>query len=77
MIYLLLAILSSAMIAILMRISSHRISANLSMLAVMGRQIRVYQVLIGFRYHPFVFLFPKVRFFHNRGTYGRLIVSLL
>ena len=34
MIYLLLAILSSAMIAILMRISSHRISANLSMLAV-------------------------------------------
>ena len=34
MIFLLLAILSSAMIAILMRISSHRIHANLSMLAV-------------------------------------------
>ena len=34
MLFLLLAILSSAMISILMRVSSHRISANLSMLAV-------------------------------------------
>ena len=34
MLYLLLAILSSAMVSIVMRLSSHRVSGNISMLAM-------------------------------------------
>ena len=38
---------------------------DFGMLAVVGRQIRVYQVLIGLADHPLVFLFPKILFFHK------------